>query len=888
MTLRGPDHRPAGGALEPQAASLATLSSPERFTALGTGADGLASTDVPARRARAGWNDPVVPTRRHRLLPLLRNFTHTLALLLWFAGGLALAAGIEELAFAVAAVIVINGVFAAAQEYRAERLVQGLMRRVAVQAHMIRDGVVHTAPARELVPGDVVLLAGGDIVPADCVLVGGDEIALDLSMLTGETVPVVRTAEAAVSVPPDVHVTEVPAVAPAGAAVISGSATALVWATGPRSTLGQIATLVEGVRRGDSSLERQVRALSWTTAVIAVLTGTATLALATGLTDTSFATALTFATGVIVALVPEGMLPTLSVALAIGARRMASRGAAVRRLAAVEIVGSATVICTDKTGTLTENVLSVLRVTARDGSPASADGPAGLVAALCGNARLEEGHYTGDSIDVALAEWARAAGLDPEVLRARYRRTAETPFDAHRRYMTVSHLVDGHAVEFVKGAPEAVLAAFDLEVTEPLRVAMDRAAEAGERVLLLAARAEGESARIEGLVELFDRPRPEVPAAIAACREAGISVVMLTGDHPATARSVARQVGLDDGTGLPVTEGTELDAMSDQAVLRLLRGNAIFARIHPEQKLRIVTVLRQAGAVVVVTGDGINDAPALRAADVGVAMGARGTEVAKQAADIVLADDNFATLVAAIEEGRSLKRNIRRFVSYVFTSNVAEVMPFLSYVFLQIPLPLAVIQALAIDVGTDLAPALALGAEPPAAKTMQAPPEPPAQPLMTRALAVRTFLVFGLAEAALGLAAYTAYHLWTGWRPPDAMDAGLVRAASTLTFLGIVGGQVGCLFAQRDGSLGERLSFRSNGLLAVGLLSELVLAPALVYVPGLNTTFSMAPVHPAWLLVIPVGAAVFLLIDLARRAVDRRRPGGGLPIAATTRASRRG
>ncbi|MFN8584717.1 MAG: cation-transporting P-type ATPase [Dehalococcoidia bacterium] len=852
------------------APKLAGLSPADRFRRLDSTPSGLSSEAVRARRERDGWNDPVAPAARHRLVPLLRNFTHTLALLLWFAAGLALAARIYELAFAVVAVIAVNGVFAAAQEYRAEQVVEGLMRRVAVRSRVLRDGTWQVLPARDLVRGDVVALAAGDIVPADGVLVEGDEVTLDLSMITGETVPVGRTPEVA-SAEPEAHVSEVPAIAPAGAAVVTGSATALVWATGPTSTLGQIASLVESVQRGESTLERQVRALSWTTAVIAVLTGTGTLALATAFTDTSFVSALTFATGVIVALVPEGMLPTLSVALAIGARRMAERGAAVRRLAAVEIVGSATVICTDKTGTLTENVLSVLGVDGVDGQAVRASTRAGLAAGLCNNARLEgDGRFTGDPIDVALAEWMRAGGMDLEALRARSPRLSETPFDAHLRLMTTTHLVDGHATEFIKGAPEAVLATLETEPTPALRAALDAAAEAGERVLLLASRPEGSPARIEGLVRFFDPPRHEVPGAIAACRAAGIGVVMLTGDHPATARFVASQVGLEGDGGLPVIEGATLDRMGDQAVMRVLRGNAIFARIHPEQKLRIVRLLRQSGAVVVVTGDGINDAPALRAADVGVAMGRRGTEVAKQAADIVLADDNFATLVAAIEEGRSLKRNIRRFVSYVFTSNVAEVMPFLCYVFLQVPLPLAVIQALAIDVGTDLAPALALGAEPPAAATMQSPPELPGRPLMTRRLATRTFLVFGLIEAALGLAAYLAFYAHTGWRPFADLDDLLVHEASTLTFLGIVGGQVGCLFAQRDGSLRRRLSFRSNRLLGIGLASELLLAPVLVYVPGLNQTFQMAPVPAPWLLAIPVCAIAFLGLDLLRRSIEGR------------------
>ncbi len=434
--------------------------------------------------------------------------------------------------------------------------------------------------------------------------------------------------------------------------------------------------------------------------------------------------------------------------------------------------------------------------------------------------------------------------------------------------MTVTCDSGAEPLQYIKGAPEAVIAFLRVQPDQDIVTAIEAATRSGERVLLFGVRHRDGTGRVVGLVRLYDPPRPEVPDAIAACQRAGIRVVMLTGDHPATARSVADQIGMSD-TELPTFLGTALDEMSDTAVLRALAGDAIFARIQPEQKLRIVTLLRRSGEVVVVTGDGINDAPALRAADVGVAMGRRGTEVAKQAADIVLADDNFATLVAAIEEGRGLKRNIRRFVSYVFTSNVAEVVPFLCYIFLPVPLPLAVIQALAIDIGTDLVPALALGAEAPPAGSMVGQPEAPTTPILTRTLAIRTFLFFGLTEAVLGLGAFMTFYVYSGWRPFDELDAysSIAREASTLTFLGIVGGQFGCLFAQRDGPLRSRLSLRSNALVSIGLATEVAIAVALVYVPGLNGMFSMAPVHPAWLVAIPLCGMTFLLFDMARRGV---------------------
>ena len=383
-----------------------------------------------------GPNEPVAPERRRSLLAFAANFTHTLALLLWFAAGLAFAAGIPALGAAIVAVVAINGVFAFAQEHHAAQVVAGLMRRVAVQARVVRDGRDQRVPATELVPGDLVRLAAGDLVPADLVLLAADNLTLDLSLLTGETLPEERHA-GVVAASESARALDLACVAPAGAAVIIGTAEGAVYATGPASTLGTIATLVQGVERGPSVLERQIATLSRVTAVIAILAGAATLSLIALTGGRSFVAALTFATGVIVALVPEGLLPTLSVSLAIGAERMAERGAAVRRLAAVEIVGSVTTICTDKTGTLTLNALSVLGFVAPDGLSTVPE-TAVLAAALCNGARPTPEGFDGDPIDVALARWVTEQGGDVAALRRAYPRQRDVPFAAERRYMAVT------------------------------------------------------------------------------------------------------------------------------------------------------------------------------------------------------------------------------------------------------------------------------------------------------------------------------------------------------------------------------------------------------------------------------------------------------------------
>jgi sodium/potassium-transporting ATPase subunit alpha len=862
---------PGAAALPPpDAAALAAAAPEERLRILRSSAGGLASGEARVRLAMAGPNEPVRPRASHPLRAFAAQFSHTLALLLWFAAGLAFAANIPELGGAIVAVIAVNGVFAFIQEYRAEQVVASLMRRVAVRARVLRDGALAVLPAADLVPGDVVHIAAGDIVPADCVILESDSLTVDLSMLTGESAPVERSAAAA-----EVHeIEDAPSLLPAGSGAVTGTATAAVWATGAASSVGRIAVLVEGVKQETSMLERQVTGLSRFTAAAAVLSGAAVLGLAAAFKETSFVPALTFATGVIVALVPEGLLPTLSVSLAIGARRMAERGAAVRRLSAVEVVGSVTVICTDKTGTLTENSLSVEHVTGLDGAESTTH-EALLAAVLCNDAALEAGGVSGDPLDVALWRWAVAKGVDVAGERSRHPRLATVPFDARTRYMEVCCEGERGARRYVKGAPEAVLPLTGAaEMSEALQRAVDDATGRGARVLLLAGGDEAEPLTITGLAVFSDPPRAGVREALESCRAAGIRVVMLTGDHPNTARAVARTIHLADGEPR-VAEGGDVDRMSDAALRQFLARNAVIARVDPQQKLRIVQVLRAAGEVVVVTGDGVNDAPALRAADVGVAMGRRGTEVAKQAADVVLSDDNFATIVAAIEEGRSIRANIRRFISYVFTSNVAEMTPFLFYIFLPVPLGLAVIQALAVDVGTDLLPALGLGAERPSPKAMASPPEPPSRPLLTRGLGLRTFLFFGLVEAALGMVAFFGFYLAEGWRVGDSFAPfeAVAHQATTVTFLAIVGGQVACLVAQRDGAFWQRVSLRSNRWIAAGLAFELALAAALVYVPGLNAVFSMAPVAARWLLVLPAATCLFLAADGLRRVISpRRRP----------------
>ncbi len=842
-----------------------------RLELLGSSESGLSTAEAANRRRTFGANAIGQATTSSHARRFRAHFTHPLALLLWFGAGMAFAARTPELAMAIIAVIAANGLFAYVQEMRADRVVEALLARAAISAHVVREGHEHELSATELVPGDLIVLTAGDVVPADCALVRADALSLDLSMLTGETTPVDRSAEVLREVDP-ADVTRVACVAPAGSGVLTGNADAIVVATGSASTMGRIVQLLEGATRSRSLLERQVIELSRFTMVVAVTCGIGILIAAVFLRGTEIIAALVFGTGVIASLVPEGLLPLLTVTLALGARRLAERGALVRRLPAIEVIGSTTVVGTDKTGTLTRNAVDVVGLVPWQPAPL-AEQRAKLVAALCNDCRPANGGEIGDPIDHALVRWCRREGMDVAGIRGQHPRTYDVPFDAHRRYMRVDCRFDDGERMLLKGAPEAIAAVLHVEIPPELTNVIAAAASRGERVLMLAEGRKDEGPQndggpqIVGLLRLQDPPRPEVPAAVAACLRAGIRVIMFTGDHPATAKGIALRIGLASES-TPVIEAATLDAMDDDALLIKLRETAILARTTPEQKLRIVRVLQSDGNIVTVTGDGVNDGPALRRADVGIAMG-RGTEIAKQASDVILFDENFTTIVAGIEQGRGIKKNIQKFISYVSTSDVAELVPFICYVLLPIPLPLTILQVLAIDLGTDVFPALALGLERPAPRTLDVPPEPPAAPLLGRGLAVRTYLFYGVIEAALGMAGFLAVYWTHGWRPFESFapfSAAQVEAG-TRTFLAIIGGQIGCLFALREGRARARFSLFSNPWIAVGLGFELALALALVYVPGINTVFTMTEVAPGWLTVIPIAAAIMIVADVLRRAV---------------------
>lgn len=899
---------------------------------LETVAGGLPPDEAQRRLARYGRNVLTEPDRYSLLRGLIRHFTHFLAILLWIAAGLSFAAdfmrpgeGMATLGWAILGVIIINAVFAFLQEYKAERAVQALHRLLPDKAWVTRGGQSLEVARSEIVPGDMLILEEGERVPADARLIEAAGMRVDNAALTGESKPKRRTAEAI----EDGHWLDLPNLVFAGTTILSGHGRAVVFAVGMRTEFGKIADLATTVEASLSPLQKEIIKVTHIVAVISLAMGTMffVIGLWTGL---GFWISAIFGIGIIVANVPEGLLPTVTLALAMGGQRMAKRHALIKHLPSVETLGCTTVICTDKTGTLTENRMKVDRFYA-DGlviesgegcfltrgrlvSTADAEQWQSLFDALlhCHNAkrvRRSDGRFvvTGDPTEVALLEFAIQHGL---AHRPPLRRMGELAFDADRKRMSTLHWAEGRLVAFTKGAPESVLPlcaktqihghAVAMTPDERSRILSQSRmfAEQAYRVLAVAMRDvahQPEHIEVEtieedltflGLVAIIDPPHREVPEAIAKCRRAGVRVVMITGDHPLTAVAIARKIGLvpdraaQPPTGfVPVIEGSQLDKMSDEHLRQLLtpsrsdEPDPVFARMAPRHKMRIVSTLKEMGEVVAVTGDGVNDAPALRKADIGVAMGIAGTDVAKETADIILLDDNFATIVSAIEEGRTVFDNIRKFSTYILASNVPEIVPFLGYGFIGMPLALTIPQVLAVDLGTDMIPALGLGIEQPHSEVMDLPPRPRSERLLNLPLLLRAYLFLGILEAAVAMGGFFLYLYGQGWTWGTPLDwsSTLYKEATTVTFAGIVLAQVANVFACRSDRLSAaRLGWFTNPLILWGILIELTILALITYTPIGNEIFRTRPLS-LWIFgPLALGALVLLLAEESRKIIVNR------------------
>ncbi len=908
------------------------------YAALESRPSGLFQREVEERLARYGRNVLEETKGTPLILRFLVNFTHTMALLLWVSGLIAFVARLPQLGFAVWAVNIINGVFGFWQEYRAEKATEALRNMLPPYARVIREGAEQRILAEELVPGDVVLLAEGDHISADARLVQDAELTVDQSTFTGEAHPVRKLSEAVLI--PNIAGTECPNLVFAGTSVSSGSGRAVVFATGMSTAFGSIARLTQTLVEEPSPLQKELEVVTRNVSTIAVLAGVVFLLVAITLTNVHTVEAFIFALGMVVAFVPEGLVPTVTLALALGVQRMAKDHALIKRLSAVETLGCTTVICTDKTGTLTQNEMTVtdiwldgrsLKVTGVGYAPEGqildgartlrGDDDPGLAqlllgGSLCNDARLlpphgDSEHWSilGDPTEAAIKVAALKAGLDMEAAAANYPRVRLLPFESHRKRMSTVHQVarEGETLHlaYTKGAPREVLdlcvrrwtegreVDMDEEQRSRIREAIDGYARRGLRVLAVASRwmpFNGQSTSVSnytvetveygltflGLIAMMDPPRPEVAAAVNQCHRAGIRIIMITGDYGLTAESIARRIGIVQQEQVRIVTGSELEAMDEGELCQALQGEILFARMAPEQKLRVVEALQALGQIVAVTGDGVNDAPALKRADIGVAMGIAGTDVAKEAADMILTDDNFASIVKAVEQGRAVYANIKKFATYIFTSNAPEAAPFVLFALSggRIPLALNVMHILAIDLGTDIVPALALGAEPPEPGLMDRPPRKLTEHLIRPGMLVRAYLWLGLWQSVAVMASffwmYWTNGYWGQWLDLPS-EGPLYRAATGMALATVVATQIGNLFAQRSERLSVfKLPLFNNPLLWVGIATELIMVLLITYAPVMQRLIGTAGFSPRYWAFIFAWTPVLLLADELRKLVVRQ------------------
>ncbi|MEG4213125.1 cation-transporting P-type ATPase [Microcoleus sp. S13_B4] len=929
-----------------------TLSTQQVYETLSTSEKGLSEAETAIRIKHYGFNELPEPARRSLLLRFTDQLTHFMALLLWVAGALAFVSGTPELGWAVWAVIWINAGFSFWQEFQAEQALTALNKMLPARAKVYRGGKLGEIPVREMVPGDVMQLEEGDRISADARLVSAQSCYVDVSVLTGESLPVARSAEPVAT--EKMRASESSNLVFAGSTVSAGRGLAVVYATGTQTEFGQVAHLTTTVKREPSTLEVQINSVVHVITTIALGLGVVVFLLTNLLVGMELKESFIFAIGIIVAFIPEGLLPTVTLALAMGVKRMAKRNALVRRLSAVETLSATTVICTDKTGTLTKNEMTVCRLwiptseitvtgIGYDPTGGEVQVPAGRMesqvklllagSALCSNARLNhpagssQWQEIGDPTEAALLVAALKKKLNFEELQRQLKRTQEVPFDSRRRMMSVvlqrssdnsglGFELEGQSdnlkpltapyLIFTKGSPLDVLQHCkqilkdghieELSAAERAEVTAvnDGFASRGYRVLGLATRQKEDQPQdaqeleqnliFVGLVAMIDPPRAEVADAIAQCHQAGIQVTMVTGDYGLTAEAIAQQIGLVDGKARVVT-GEEMGHLSDAQLCQILqqKSGLIFARVQPEQKLRLVQAYIRMGHTVAVTGDGVNDAPALRAANIGIAMGLSGTDVAREAADIVLIDDNFATIISAIEEGRAVYQNIRKFITYILSSNIPELLPFLAMVFFKIPPALVILQILAIDLGTDMVPALALGAEEPEAGILLQPPRKKSKPLLDKSLMLRAFLFLGLLEGVVGMIGFLLVWRSNGYgitelqamtsailaRSGTATEMAIYHQATTVTLAAIVACQVGNVFACRSERTSIfRLGFFSNRLIWLGIAVEWALILSIIYFPPLQKVFATAPLSPwQWSLLIFCPPLILIADEIRKKIV---------------------
>ncbi len=863
---------------------------------------GLTGAEAAQRLAQHGPNElQAAPTVSPWAL-LVAQFRNVLILILLGATALSAVLGHAVEAIAITVIVLFAVLLGFVQEYRAEKAMSALRALAAPTATALRDGEETEVAARDLVPGDVILLAAGDRVPADARLLEAFNLALQEAALTGESVPVHK--HTALLADAQLPLGDRRNMAFAGTNVASGRGRALVTASGMATEFGRIAQMLQTVETGKTPLQVNLDKLGTqlARAAFAVVAIIVVLGLARG---QPFIEMLVFGIALAVAVVPEALPAVVTISLALGVQRLVKRHALMRRLAAVETLGSTSVICSDKTGTLTRDEMTARRLWVdaawidvggsgyapqgeftRDGvaiDPLPALRELLTAGALCADAHVlhtDDGRWTlkGDPTEGALVVAAAKAGLHKARLETSFPRIDEIPFDADSKRMTTLHAVDGRTVAYVKGAPEVIVAACDFVAGDAGELALDPArrqaalaaaramAAQALRVIAVARKAGATRSNVAqgltllGLVGLIDPPRPEAKAAIEACERAGIRPVMITGDHPLTAAAIARELGLLKADGRVIT-GAEVDALDDTAFAREVERISVFARVSPAHKLRAVTALQARGHVVAMTGDGVNDAPALKRADIGVAMGITGTDVAKEAAAMTLTDDNFASIVAAVEEGRGIFGNIKKYLMFLLSSNIGEIGLMAGAALLGMPLPLTAVQILYVNLATDGLPALALAVDPPELDLMQRPPRDARTGIFTRGV-VTLMLIAGAWSTLANLGLFA-------WALNSGRDA---AHAMTMTFVSLVLIQFFNAYSFRSDRLSVLHRPFANKWLNLAIGWELLLLAAVVYVPFLQGPFStFALTLDDALIIIATAATILPVMEIAKAFARRTR-----------------
>ncbi|MCS7385635.1 MAG: calcium-translocating P-type ATPase, SERCA-type [archaeon GB-1867-005] len=884
-----------------------SMSIDEVFRALSTTAEGLSDVEAKSRLEKYGFNELVERARVSPIRLFIDQFKNFLVALLIVASIISAAIGEHVDSMAIMAIVILNAVLGFIQEYRAERALEALKKLAAPRARVRRGGREFTVLARELVPGDVIVLEPGDRVPADARLITCTDLKVDEAMLTGESVPVRKNA--AIILPDDTPVADRKNMVFMGTLVSTGYGEAVVVSTGMNTEMGKIAAMVQEVEKEETPLMRKLNQFGKRIGALIIILCIVTFALGLFRRVDPILMFMT-SVGLAVSAVPEGLPAVVTITLALGVKDMAKRNAIVRRLASVETLGCTTVICADKTGTMTKNEMTVRKIYVNGklvevtGAGYQVEGEFLVdgvnvnpledphlelllrIGLLCSHADLvkENGEWKvlGDPTEGALVVAAAKAGLWKHRLLKEYPKRHEIPFESSRKRMTTIHESrDGKLIAYVKGAPEVILERSkfifengsvrpitDADKERILRIFREMA-EGALRVLAMAYRElpaqfefiESDQVETElvfvGLAGMIDPPRDEVKDAIKQCRKAGIRVVMITGDHKLTAIAVAKEIGLVEGDNFKVLTGADLDKMSDEELTENVEKVPIFARVSPEHKVRIVRALKRRGHVVAMTGDGVNDAPALKLADIGVAMGIKGTDVAKEASDMILADDNFATIVRAVRDGRAIYDNIRKFVRFLLACNFDEIAVITTCILAGLPPALLPLQILWLNLVTDGGPAVALGVDPPDEDIMERPPRSPREGILSG------MELFILVSALLQFVGTMAAYLLGMYLLKDS-----VVEARTLAFVQAVLFELFVVFNCRSEKHSVyRIGFLTNKALVIADVVGILLTIMLVYAPPMQLIFDTVPLtlYDWALCILLASGAWFVLPEIFMR-----------------------